>query len=384
MTDAPVSTSVSPARIPLVDLFAQYLSLRESIDSAIRQVIEAGAFIGGPSVREFEQAYAADYGVEHCISVANGTDAIYVVLKSLGIGPGDEVITTAHSWISTSETISQTGAKPVFVDVDRYYTIDPDLIERVITPRTRAIIPVHLYGQAADMTRIVRIAEQHGLHVVEDCAQAHYATWDRRRVGTFGIAGTFSFYPGKNLGAYGDAGAIITHDGALAERMRMYANHGALRKHEHVMEGINSRMDALQASVLRVKLPYIHEWTERRRTVARWYDELLQDLPGVGIPGVREHAEHVYHLYVVNMAQRDAVAALLAQRGVQTGVHYPTPLPFLKAYEYLHARPEAFPAALHNAGRILSLPIYPELTRSKVEYICDGVAAALTTRHSAA
>ena len=363
-------------QIPLVDLYAQYLSIRTTIDAAIRRVIESSAFVGGIPVREFESAYAADYGTRHCVSVANGTDALYIVLKMLGIGPGDEVITTAHSWISTSETVSQCGARPVFVDVDPYYTIDAELIEQAITSRTRAIIPVHLFGQPADMTRIMAIARQHGLQVIEDCAQAHYATWRGQRVGTFGAAGTFSFYPGKNLGAYGDAGAIITDDDELATRMRMYANHGALRKHEHFMEGINSRLDGLQAAILAAKLPHIHDWTARRQQVASWYDELLGNLEGVSTPRVREGASHVYHLYVVQVAERDRVAAQLAQQGVHTAVHYPVPLPLMEAYRYLGGRAEQVPRAAHNAARILSLPIYPELTRSQVEFVAEALATA--------
>jgi len=368
-------------KIPLVDLHAQYVSIKDSIDTAIREVIDSAAFIGGTCVREFEQAYAADYGVKHCVSVANGTDALYIALRMLGLGAGDEVITSAHSWISTSETISQSGAQPVFVDVDEYYTLDADLIEAAITPRTRAIIPVHLYGQPAEMTSILAIAAKHDLLIIEDCAQAHYATWQGRRVGTLGVVATFSFYPGKNLGAYGDAGAIVTNDGELATRMRMYANHGSLRKHDHRIEGINSRLDALQAAVLGAKLPHIHAWTRARQQVASWYDEALRDVRGVQIPRVRQGATHVWHLYVVQVADRDAVAARLGARGIQTAVHYPVPLPLLAAYRRLNARAEQFPAAAANAKRILSLPIYPELTRAQVHYIAECLAqdVALTS-----
>jgi len=366
--------------IPLVDLHAQYQSIKAAIDAAIRGVIESSAFIGGVPVREFEAAYAADYGVRHCISVANGTDALYIVLKMLGMGPGDEVITTAHSWISTSETISQTGARPVFVDVDRYYTIDAERIEAAITPRTRAIIPVHLFGQPADMSRIMEVARRHGLEVIEDCAQAHYATWQGKRVGTFGTAATFSFYPGKNLGAYGDAGAIVTDDEALATRMRMYANHGALRKHEHSMEGINSRLNGLQAAILSAKLPHIHEWTARRQQVAAWYDELLADVRGVERPLLRSGASHVYHLYVVQVESRKDVAVHLAAQGVQTAVHYPVPLPLMEAYRYLELKSSQFPRAAANAARILSLPMYPELTREQVAFVVHELARALERR----
>jgi len=366
------------SKIPLLDLYAQYLSIKDSIDAGIRRVVEGSAFIGGTYVRDFEDAYAADYGVEHCVSVANGTDAIYIALRMLGVGAGHEVITSAHSWISTSETITQSGAQPVFVDVDQYYSLNPELIEAAITPRTRAIIPVHLYGQPADMTRIMAIAAKHNLLVIEDCAQAHYATWHGRRVGTFGTAATFSFYPGKNLGAYGDAGAILTNDGELAARMRMYANHGSLRKHDHRIEGINSRLDALQAAILSAKLPHIHAWTRARQQVASWYGEALRHLPGVQLPRVRQWATHVWHLYVVQVADRDGVAARLQARGIQTAVHYPVPLPLLPAYARLHAHAGQFPAAVANASRILSLPMYPELSLEQVQFIAAALAADST------
>lgn len=360
--------------IPLVDLRAQYVSIKEEVDTAIRRVIEESGFIGGRFVREFEEAFAADYRVKHCVSVANGTDAIYIALKMLGIGAGHEVITTAHSWISTSEAISQTGARPVFVDVDEFYALSADLIEREITSATRAIVPVHLYGQPADMTKIMTLARKYELKVVEDCAQAHYATWGGQRVGTFGTAGTFSFYPGKNLGAYGDAGAIVTNDDDLATRMRMYANHGALKKHQHQMEGINSRLDGMQAAILTAKLPYIHTWTERRQQVASWYGMALSNVIGVERPRVRQGATHVYHLYVVQTNHRDRLASYLQDHGVQTGIHYPAALPFLDAYSCLTVdRDSKFPVAKRNARRILSLPIYPELSKQEVDHIAGLV-----------
>jgi dTDP-4-amino-4,6-dideoxygalactose transaminase len=357
--------------IPLVDLRAQYLTLQPQIDAAIRRVIDETAFIGGDFVRAFEKEYAASYGVKHCISVANGTDAIYIALKMLGIGAGDEVITTAHSWISTSETITQAGARPVFVDVDDYYTIDVQRIEQAITPATRAIIPVHIFGQPVDMTQLMALAKRHKLKVIEDCAQAHYATWQGQRVGTFGDVATFSFYPGKNLGAYGDAGAIITNDDALAERMKMYANHGALRKHEHQMEGINSRLDGLQAAILSVKLPHVADWTRRRQMVAGWYDEALRGVADIIPPLVRPGAEHVYHLYVVQVEDRAKAMARLAEQGIQTAVHYPVALPFMDAYRYLNHSRGQFPRAGANAERILSLPIYPELSQAQVQTVVD-------------
>lgn len=361
-------------KIPLVDLRAQYLAHQAELDAAISSVIRETAFIGGSFVREFERAFARECGAKHCISVANGTDAIYIALKMLGIGPDDEVITTAHSWISTSETISQTGARPVFVDVDEFYTIDADRIEAAITPKTRMILPVHLYGQSADMTKICALGEKHNLLLLEDCAQAHFATWKGQRVGTFGNAATFSFYPGKNLGAYGDGGAIITDDDELAGKMRMYANHGALKKHSHMIEGVNSRLDGLQAAILSAKLPHIHEWTERRQCVGTAYGEhLARVLPEHALPKVREGAGHVYHLYVVQVERREALAAFLAQKGVQTAVHYPVALPLMPAYGYLGHAPGDFPAAERNQHKILSLPIYPEMTVEMVKYVTDGI-----------
>ena len=252
--------------IPFVDLKSQYLSIKGEIDGAIQSVIEESAFVRGRYVSRFEEEYAQEFGVEHCISCASGTDALYITLKALGIGPGDEVITTALSWISTSQTISQTGARVVFVDIEEdYFTIDPSRIEEKITDRTRAIIPVHLYGQAADIGSIMSIAKKYQLMVIEDCAQAHFGEYKGRTVGTFGIAGTFSFFPGKNLGAYGDAGAIISRDEQFSTRARMFANHGSLVKHKHEIEGINSRLDGIQAAVLSVKLKRIHEWNNQRR-----------------------------------------------------------------------------------------------------------------------
>ena len=360
-------------RVPFVDLTAQYIQHREEFDAALAGVIQSNAFIGGEPVREFERRFAEAYGVEHCIACGNGTDAIYIVLRMLGIGPGDEVITTAASWISTSETISQAGATPVFVDVDDHYLIDVGQLERAITKRTRAVIPVHLYGQAAKMSRIVEICRAAGLRLIEDCAQAHFAEWEGKRVGTFGDAATFSFYPGKNLGAWGDAGAIVTNDGALARACRMYANHGALIKHQHEMEGINSRMDGLQAALLTAKLKHIHRWTAARRLVADRYDRRLAGVGDLRLPICATGATHVYHLYVINTAHRDALKRFLAERGIETAIHYPTALPLLPAYRRLEVTAAAIPRAAANQGRILSLPLYAEMPAESVDYVCESI-----------
>ncbi|WP_187260562.1 DegT/DnrJ/EryC1/StrS family aminotransferase [Pontibacter beigongshangensis] len=361
-------------KIPFVDLKAQYLTIKESIDNAITDTIENTSFIGGKPVKKFEADFASLYGVKHCVSCANGTDAIYIALKMLGIGNGDEVITTACSWISTSETITQAGAKPVFVDIEPdFFTIDPARIEEKITDKTKAIIPVHLYGQVAQIEAIKAIAEKYNLFLIEDCAQSHFSAYDGRRAGTFGNASTFSFYPGKNLGAYGDAGCILTNDDNLAEKMRMYANHGALVKHQHKMEGINSRLDGLQAAILSAKLPYILEWTEKRRQVAKWYDEILADIEEVTIPKVRENSLHSFHLYVIRAQGRNALMQHLAQNGIETAIHYPSPLPFLEAYQQYQYSKQELPVSAAYQTEILSLPVYPELTMEQVQYIGEQV-----------
>lgn len=359
--------------VPFVDLSAQYQAHREEFDAALAAVIARTAFVGGEFVRDFERRYAEAYGIDHCVSCANGTDAIYIVLRMLGIGEGDEVITTAISWISTSETISQAGARPVFVDVDEHGLMDVDAIEAAITPRTRAVIPVHLYGQAVNMSQVVEICRRHGLKLIEDCAQAHFAEWQGRRVGTFGDAATFSFYPGKNLGAWGDAGAIVTGDPELARRCRMYANHGALVKHQHEMEGVNSRLDGLQAALLSAKLPHVEAWTAARRAVAQRYDRLLAGVGDLVLPKIRAGASHVYHLYVIQSGRRDELKSHLAGLGIETAIHYPTALPLLPAYRYLGTQPKDFPRAAAMQSRILSIPMYPELSTDMIEYVAGGV-----------
>jgi dTDP-4-amino-4,6-dideoxygalactose transaminase len=362
-------------KIQFVDLHAQYLGIKEDIDKAIAQVIKDSAYIRGPFVEKFEKDYAALFGVAHCVSCANGTDSLYIAMKSMGVGPGDEVITTAHSWISTSETITQTGARVVFVDTDDTYTIDPALIEGKITPRTKGIIPVHLYGQPADMDPILDIARRHNLWVMEDCAQSHLARYKGALTGTLGRVASFSFYPGKNLGAYGDAGAAITDDSELARRMTCYARHGGLKKGEHEIEGINSRLDGLQAAVLGVKLPHLASWTAARQRIAARYNELLAGVGDVITPFVAAGREHVYHLYVIRTERRDALMAFLKDRGVPTVLNYPVALPFLQAYGYLGHKTSDFPVAFSHQSRILSLPIYPEMTDEMIVYVADQVKA---------
>lgn len=361
-------------KIPFVDLKAQYLTIKEEIDSAIGNVINETSFIKGKHVYDFEDKFKNKFPVKNCIGVANGTDAIFIILKMLGIGKGDEVITVANSWISTSETISQTGAKPVFVDIDPdFYTIAPSSIEQKITPRTKAVVPVHIYGQPADILPIKDLCDRHKLYLVEDCAQAHFAKIDGANVGTFGTAASFSFYPGKNLGAYGDAGAIITNDDELADKMRMFANHGALKKHEHFMEGINSRLDGLQAAVLNAKLGHIDQWNAKRREAAFMYNDLLGDVGEIDIPTIRENAEHIFHLYVIRTRQRNGLKKFLSENEIDTAIHYPTALPNLPAYSYLGHQPSDFPVASKYQDEILSLPMYPELDETKIKFVAEKI-----------
>jgi dTDP-4-amino-4,6-dideoxygalactose transaminase len=358
-------------KIPFVDLHAQYLSIKQEIDAAIAEVIRETSFIRGPHVEKFEKEFAEVVGVQHCVSCANGTDALYIAMKGLELKPGDEVITTAHSWISTSETITQAGGRVVFCDTDREtFTIDPALIESKITPRTVGIIPVHLYGQPADMDPIMEIAARHRLWVIEDCAQAHLAEYQGRQVGTFGQAATFSFYPGKNLGAMGDAGCLVTNDDKLAEWCALYARHGG--KGDHQIEGINSRLDGLQAAILSVKLPHLRKWTEERRRVAALYDRALAGIPQVQIPRTADGRSHVYHLYVIRCDRRDELKKHLAERGIATVLNYPKALPFYPAYAYLGHQSADFPQACASQSRILSLPIYPEMTPGQVDYVAGA------------
>lgn len=369
-------------KVPFVDLRAQYERYKDSIDAAMQSVIASSSFIGGEAVRRFEAEFAQAYGVKHCIPCGNGTDAIYIVLRMLGIGPGDEVITTALSWISTSETISQAGATPVFVDIDEYYCIDVEQVAARISPRTRAIIPVHLYGQAARVEVLTELCNSRGLHLIEDCAQAHFSARNSRRVGMYGRAATFSFYPGKNLGAYGDAGAIVTNDDGLAEKCRMYANHGAMVKHQHEMEGINSRLDGLQAAVLSAKLPHVARWTLERQAIADAYNARLADVDGIELPEVRAGSSHVYHLFVIQTDDRDGLRSFLAARGIETGIHYPTALPLLEAYRRLEMSPADIPRAARSTGRILSLPIFPEMTESMIDFVCEAIRDFFAARGS--
>lgn len=358
--------------VPFADLQLQYQTIKDEVDAAIAAVIRDSAFIRGPYVEAFERDFASAAEVKHCVSCANGTDALYLAMSALKVRPGDEVITTAHSWISTSAMITHAGASVVFCDTDdTTFTIDAAAVEAAITPRTVGIIPVHLYGQPADMEAIMAIARKHGLWVVEDCAQAHLAQFKGRPIGTFGNAATYSFYPGKNLGAMGDAGAVVTDDIALAEHVAMLARHGGLVKHQHQIEGINSRLDGLQAAILSVKLAHLEAWTRARQDAARFYDGALNQVADLEVPQVAAGRTHVYHLYTIRHARRDALAAYLKENGVQTGINYPTALPLLPAYARLKHRPEQFPNAYRDQNSILSLPMFAEITKDQQQLVVD-------------
>ena len=362
--------------VPFNDLYTQYLSLKSEIDAAIAGTIENSAFVRDPEVEAFEENYAKLMGVEHCVSCANGTDALYIAMHALGVKLGDEVIVPAHSWISTSETVSQAGGTVVFCDTrEDDFTIDVAAIEAKITDKTVGIIPVHLYGHPAQMDAVMRIAKQRGLWVIEDCAQAHLATFEGTQVGQFGDASTFSFYPGKNLGAMGDAGALVTGDAQLARRAACFARHGGLFKGSHEIEGINSRLDGLQAAILNVKLPHLADWTKKRQAVA---DAYLNRLNGIGdliLPQIDARASHVWHLFVIRTKQRDALKAHLAENGIQTVINYPVALPFLEAYAHQNNTIEDFPTAYGHQSDILSLPIFPDMTDEQINHVVHGVTS---------
>ena len=358
--------------VAFVDLYAQYLALKEEIDNAISQTVKNSSFIRGSQVDLFEKNFSKKQSTKFCISCANGTDALYITMKALGLGAGDEVITTAHSWISTSETITQTGARVVFCDTNADdCLIDVSKIEKLITSNTKGIIPVHLFGQAVDMDPLLEISKKHGLWVIEDCAQAHFASYNDKAVGTFGDAATFSFYPGKNLGAMGDAGCIVTDREDIADYAKLFARHGG--KGEHIIEGINSRMDGIQAAVLNVKLQLIDEWTEKRRNAAAIYDKLLGSIDSIVCPSENITNKHVYHLYVIKAKDRDGLKKYLSSNGIQTVINYPKALPFYKAYDYLRHSPSDFPNAIKNQSQILSLPIHPFIKESEQEYVAEKI-----------
>lgn len=364
---------MSPAEIPLVDLRAQYRAIAAEVDEAMRRVVERADFILGHDVEAFEAEFAAYCETAHAVGVDSGLSALELGLRALGIGPGDEVLTPANSFIASSSAISMTGATPVWVDADpETSNLDPDAARAAITPRTRAIMVVHLYGQPVDMDAIAGLARDHGLPVVEDACQAHGARWAGRRAGSFGAFAAFSFYPGKNLGAYGDGGMLTTGDPELADRVRTMRNYGQRRKYEHATLAWNRRLDTLQAAVLRVKLRHLDAWNEARRRHAARYAELLAGSELV-LPSTVAGAEHVFHLYVVQSPRRDQLLARLRERGVGAGLHYPVPIHLQEAYGDRGQGRGSFPVTEALAGRVLSLPMYPELTPDQIERVAGAI-----------
>ncbi|MER3441481.1 MAG: erythromycin biosynthesis sensory transduction protein eryC1 [Gemmataceae bacterium] len=371
-------TIAKPALLPLNDLAAGHCRLEAELTAAWRRVLDTSNFIGGPEVQSFQEEFASYCGTRFAVGVGNGTEALWLILKGLGIGPGDEVITSPFTFIATAEAITLCGAQVVFCDIDpTTYTLDPRALADCITERTRAVVVVHLHGQVADMEALAAICRQRRLWLVEDAAQAHGATYRGRRVGSLADAAAFSFYPGKNLGALGDAGAVVTDREDLALFVRQCADHGRLSKYEHHFPGTNSRLDALQAAVLRIKLRYLDDNNARRRTIADWYRQWLGDCPDVRLPCEIPGRSPVYHQFVVEVPRRDEIRQVLAQQGIQAGVHYPIPLHLQPAYRHLGYGPGAFPAAERAAQHVLSLPMFPELTHEQVARVCQTLRAAL-------
>jgi len=379
-------------KVPFLDLKAQYKQIEHEVVPLVTEAMENGMFIGGPNVEGFEKEFAEFCSAKYCIGVNSGTDALRFALMATGVGSGDEVITVPNTFIATTEAISQVGATPVFVDIDNQTcNMDPDKLQlfldrqcvfdqstsQLINQSTRstvkAVIPVHLYGHMADMDPIMEFAQKRGLLVIEDACQAHGAKYKNKEAGSIGAAGCFSFYPGKNLGAYGEGGAVVTQDEKIASEIRVIRDHGQNKKYYHTMEGYNGRLDAIQAAVLRIKLKRLTDWNKARNDNAAYYNELLSDLPGVEFTKVADFAESVYHLYVIMADDRDALQQFLGEKDIATGLHYPLPLHLQKAYEHLGYKEGDFPVAERAARRLLSLPMYPELTRDQIKYVADSI-----------
>jgi dTDP-4-amino-4,6-dideoxygalactose transaminase len=360
-------------KVPFADLRALHAPLKADLMAVFERVLDNNSFILGPEVQKFETAFAAFVGVQHCVAVNSGTAALQLALEALGIGEGDEVITVANTFFATAEAISAVGATPVFVDVDPvYYNIDPKLLAKAITPKTRAVIPVHLYGQTADMDPILEIAKKHNLYVIEDACQAHGAEYKGRKAGSMGIMGCFSFYPGKNLGALGEGGAIVCNDPSLNQKLRMLREHGSVKKYEHAFPAYNYRLEGLQGGFLAVKLPTLERDNERRRQAAQIYAELLADSDVIA-PAVLPGAKPVFHLYIIKSHDREALKHYLNEQGIETGLHYPIPLHLQEAYANLGHKKGDFPVSESLSEHILSLPMFPTITREQIEYVCSAV-----------
>lgn len=361
-------------QVPFLDLKVQYRQIETELKPILEEIMAAGAFIGGTQVAEFEKEFAAFCGAKHCVGLSSGTDALRLALMAAGVGPGHEVITVPHTFIATTEAITQAGAEIVFVDIDPDTgCMDVRQLPSRITARTRAIVPVHLYGQTVDMDPILDVASKNGLVVVEDACQAHGATYKGRLAGSMGLAGCFSFYPGKNLGAFGDAGAVVTDDAELAQTIRMLREHGQSRKYFHDMEGYTGRLDAIQAAVLRLKLKRLAGWNQDRRANAGRYNKLLSDIHGVTVIKEAAFARSVYHLYVILVDDRNGLQAFLTEQGVGTGLHYPLPLHLQKAYASMGFKKGDFPVSEGTAERLISLPMYAELTHGQIDYVADCI-----------
>ena len=365
----------SPPVIPLLDLQAQYRSIKSEIDTAVLRVLDSGKYVLGDEVKAFEQEFTQHCGVSEVVAVNSGTSALHLALLAAGVSAGDEVVTVPFTFVATVAAITYTGATPVFVDIDPVsYTLDPDKIQARITPRTKAIVPVHLYGHAADMDPILSIGQRYGLKVIEDASQAHLGAYQGRPCGSLGDIAAFSFYPGKNFGAYGEGGAVVTNNDDLARRMRMLRDWGQAKKYEHLLRGFNYRMDEIQGAILRVKLRHLEGWTEARRRNATLYSSLLKSSLAV-LPAERSNCRHVYHAYTVRVTDRNSVQAELQKQEIQTGVHYPVPVHLQPAYSELGTLGD-FPEAERAAAEVLSLPIYPELTTDQIANIASSFSTA--------
>lgn len=361
-------------QVPFLNLKAQYESIRDEVAGPIQDVLDSCAYAGGPFVKQFDDAFAAYCGTDHAIGVNSGTTALWAALIAMGIGEGDEVITVPNTFIATAEAISFAGAKPVFVDVDEEtYTLDPSKLEEAITPLTKAVIPVHLYGQIADMDPILEISRAHGLKVIEDAAQAHGAEYKGRRAGSMGDAGCFSFYPGKNLGAYGEGGAVVTNDPELAETLQVFRDHGQSQKYHHKMIGWNARMDGIQGAVLNVKLKHIDNWNKSRASHAAVYDKALAGIEGLTPPHTADYAKHIYHVYAVRTSDRETFMGAMAEKGIGCAIHYPVPVHLQAAYADLNLPAGTFPVAEKCCSEVVSLPMFAELTGEQIQAVVEAI-----------
>lgn len=366
--------SFEQMKITFNDLFAQYQELKFELDTAIDRVISSSMFVRGDEVMSFELEFSEKTNSKYCVSCANGTDALRIAMFALGVRPGCEVIVPAHTWVSTAAMVTEAGGKPVFCDTFKDdFTIDYSQLDKLITSKTVGVIPVHLFGQPAYMEEIVSIARKHNLWIIEDCAQAHFAEIENKQVGQFGDVATYSFYPGKNLGAMGDAGAVTTNNQELGERMRRFANHGGLFKGEHLIQGINSRLDGIQAAVLRVKLKHVLNWHKNRVKVAERYIERLDGNPNIVLPSQRQNTTHAWHLFVIKTDRRDSLKSHLAKNNVPTIINYPIALPFLPCFEPYKLGELEFQNAYHNQSQILSLPLHPYMKSAEVDFVCKNI-----------